>query len=247
MKGTALHHPEAVRLDADGIAGNRRFHLADERGDLLSGYDEGTLVQVVAAFDPSTDTLRCAFPGGEVVEGTAGVVGDAVATVFDERVVQGHVVEGPFSAAFSAYVGRPLRLVRADREGDGPDVHRLSLLSFASVEELGRRGGYDGDLDGRRFRMNLELGDAAPFEEDTWAEREVGVGDAVVRVLGQIPRCRVTNQDPATGEHEWSTLTKIAGFRPLIGGSGRGIPFGMYAEVVRPGDVRIGDPVAPMA
>ena len=243
VKGTALHHPDAAQLDADGIAGNRRYHLADERGDLFCGYDEGSLVQVVAALDG--DTLRCTFPDGNVVEGPADATGEPVATVFDERVVQGHVVEGSLSEAFSSFVGRPLRLVKTDREGDGPDVHRLSLLSFASVAELGRRGHYDGDLDGRRFRMNLELGDAEPFEEDTWAGHEVAIGEAIVQVLGQIPRCRVTNQDPRTGEHEWSTLTKIASFRPLIGGAGRGIPFGMYAEVVRPGRVRLGDPVVP--
>ena len=243
MKGTALHHPDAAQLDADGIAGNRRYHLADERGDLCSGYDEGTLVQVVAVLDG--DTLRCTFPDGTVVEGPADATGEPVATVFDERVVQGHIVEGPLAAAFSSFVGRPLRLVKVDREGDGSDVHRLSLLSFASVAELGRRGHFDGDLDGRRFRMNLELGDAEPFEEDTWAGHEVAIGEAIVQVLGQIPRCRVTNQDPRTGEHEWSTLTKIASFRPLIGGAGRGIPFGMYAEVVRPGRVQLGDQVVP--
>ncbi len=26
----------------------------------------------------------------------------------------------------------------------------------------------------------------------------------------------------------------------------RGVPFGMYAEVVRPGRIQVGDPVAPM-
>lgn len=245
VKGTALHHPDAVRLDVEGIAGNRRFLLRDERGELFSGYDDGTLVQVVADVDPATEALRCRFPDGTVIAGRTDDLGPALVTDFGGRTVAGHEVLGPFSDAFSGYVGRRLTLIRTDRDGDGPDVHRLSLVSFASVGELGRRGRYDGELDARRFRMNLELEDAAPFEEDTWAGREVAAGEAVLRVLGQIPRCRVTNQDPATGEHEWSTLTKIASFRPLIRGPDRGIPFGMYAEVVTPGTVRLGDAIAP--
>jgi hypothetical protein len=67
----------------------------------------------------------------------------------------------------------------------------------------------------------------------------------VVEVLGQVPRCRVVNQDPTTGVAEWGTLKAIAAFRPLMHGD-RGIPFGMYAEVRAPGRARVGDPVAPV-
>lgn len=243
LKGTALHHPDEIELGPEGIVGNRRFHLRNERGELFSGYDHGPLVRVVASWDPVNHELRCTFPDGSLVTARTDALGDARTTVFDDRAVTGRVVPGPLADAFSTLVGHRLELICADREGDGPDVHRLSLMSFASVAELGRQGGYDGDLDGRRFRMNLELEGAAPFEEDTWAEHEVAVGHAVIRVLGQIPRCRVTNQDPGTGDHDWSTLTKIAAFRPLISGPDRGIPFGMYAEVVTPGIARIGDPV----
>jgi hypothetical protein len=243
LKGTALHHPTSVVLEAAGIAGDRRFHLRTEEGDLFSGYDHGPLVQVRAEVEGGV--LRCTFPDGTVVSGPGDDLGEAASTVFDDRVVAGRFVRGPFDDAFSAYCARPLRLVRTDREGDGPDVHRLSLVSFASVADLGRRGSYDGDLDGRRFRMNLELGGAEPFEEDTWAGRHVAIGDATIEMLGPVPRCRVTNQDPDTGEHEWSTLAKIASFRPLIEGPERGIPFGMYAEVITPGEVRVGDAVTP--
>ncbi len=245
VKGTALHHPGEVELTASGIEGNRRFHLVDGHGSLLSGYDVGALVQVAA--DLRADgVLRCTFPDGSVVEGSTDAEGEALQVDFDGRWVAGHAVDGPFDEAFSRYVGKPVRMVRTDREGDGPDVHRLSLLSFASVAELARRGGYDGELDARRFRLNLELDEAEPFEEDTWAGRDVRVGDAVIQVLGAVPRCRVTNQDPATGEHDWPTIRKIASFRPLMAGPSRGIPFGMYAEVRTPGVIRLRDPVEPI-
>jgi hypothetical protein len=159
------------------------------------------------------------------------------------RPVTGRLVEGRFAEALSEVVGRTLWLIRADRDGDGPDVHRLSLVSWASVADLGSRSGRP-DLDPRRFRMDLELDGCTPFEEDTWGGRQVRVGEAVVRLLGAIPRCVATTRDPATGEKDFDTLKRIAEYRPLMDRP-RGVPFGMYAEVVQPGVVRVGDLVQP--
>ncbi|HEX6843774.1 MAG TPA: MOSC domain-containing protein [Actinomycetota bacterium] len=244
VKGTALQHPERVRLAADGIAGNRRFHLIDESGALVSGDTLGDLVRVRTAYEAETGRLRCVFPDGATAEGPADASGNPVVTDFYGRPAPGTVLEGPFAEAFSAFARRPLRLVRLDREGDGPDVHRLSLVSFASVADLGHRGG-DDRLDGRRFRMNLELGGCEPYEEDEWDGRRVRIGDAVVRLRGQVPRCRFTTLSPATGEKDFETLKLIASYRPLLEPPDRGIPFGMYAEVENPADVAVGDPVVP--
>jgi hypothetical protein len=244
LKGTALQHPATVRLTEVGIAANRRFHLVDDRGALFTAEGHGPLVRVVATFDPAAETLRLELPDVGVVADRADVLGGPVVTDFYGRSVAGRLVDGPFGAALSAYIGRSVRLVRADREGDGSDVHRLTLISSASVRELGARSGWP-DLDARRFRMDLELDGCAPFEEDTWAVREVRVGTAVVTVLGPVPRCIVTTRDPATGLKDFDTLKRIAEFRPLMTDP-RGVPFGMYAEVVRPGLVRVGDDVAPL-
>jgi uncharacterized protein YcbX len=242
VKGTALHHVSEAALTEAGIEQNRRFHLADERGRLASGVAHGPLVQVVA--DLEGPTLTCRFPDGSTVAGSTETLGAAVRTDFFGRSVAGHVVDGPFTDAFSAYVGAPLRLVRADRDGDGPDVLPLTLVTYASVEELGRRGDYPGDLNPLRFRINLELDGSTPFEEDSWDGGLVECGEAVLRIAGQIPRCAVTAQDPSTGLHDWNTLKQIARFRPLM--ADRQVPFGMYATVETPGAVVVGDAVGPV-
>jgi uncharacterized protein YcbX len=233
LKGTALHHPTAVRLTEAGIAANRRFHLVDERGALFTSEGHGPLVRVVATFDPAAETLRLELPDGRVIGDRADGLGGPVVTDFYGRPVAGRLVDGPFAAALSAYIGRPVRLVRTDREGDGSDVHRLTLISSASVRELGTRSG------------RPDLGGCAPFEEDAWAGRQVRVGAAVVMVLGPVPRCVVTTRDPTSGLKDFDTLKRIAEFRPLMTDP-RGVPFGMYAEVVRPGLVRVGDDVGPL-
>jgi uncharacterized protein YcbX len=246
VKGTALRHLPAATLTAAGIAGNRRFHLIDDVGRLRSGDSHGRLVQVRTEVDEGTGWLRCRFPDGSVAEGPTDDTQEAVRTDFYGRLVEGAVLGGPFGAAFSAFLETPVRLVRIDRDGDGPDVHHLSLVSFASVAELGRRGGHEGELDARRFRMNLELGGMQPHEEDTWDGREVRIGDAVITVFGQVPRCRFTTLSPDTGEKDFDTLREIVRYRPFIEADGRGIPFGMYAEVVAPGKVAVGDAVGPL-
>jgi hypothetical protein len=196
-------------------------------------------VQVVCEVDDGV--LRCRFPDGHVVEAPTEDVGDLETTDFDGRAVQGRPVGGDISNVFSDYVGDTVRLFRTERDGDGPDEMPLTVVSFASVEELGRRGGYDGDLDPLRFRINLELEGAGPFEEDTWDGRRVRIGEAVLRIDGQIPRCAVTTQDPTTGLRDWNTLKQIASFRPLM--ATRQVPFGMYATVEQPGRASVADSV----
>jgi MOSC domain-containing protein len=245
LKGTRLAHPDAVELTPLGIPGNRRYHLVDERGRLFSCGDHGPLVRIAARYDAPGGVLALELPDGTTVTAGPGDLGSPHVTDFYGRPVPGRFVEGPASAAVSRYVGRPLRLVRADAEGDGPDEHRLSLLSLASVADLGARHGR-GDLDPGRFRMNLELGGCAPYEEDGWAGTAVRIGTAVIRVLGQVPRCVATTRDPATGLKDFDTLKAIAAYRPPMT-EPRGIPFGMYAEVEVPGRVALGDPVEPLA
>jgi uncharacterized protein len=245
VKGTALVHPDEVLLDERGIAENRRFYLIDERGDLFSGADLGTLVRIYAAWDESAHLLTLGFPDGADVSGHADAIGEPVTTDFYGRPVSGHVLEGPWSEALSAYAERSLRLVRTDRPGDGPDVEPLTIVSQASVRELARLGGRGGDLDSRRFRINLEVEGCEPYEEDTWRGRRVRVGDAVLVVLDPVARCVVTTQDPNTGTKDFETLKVIARHRGRIDGRG-GLPFGMYARVEEPGRVRVGDPVEPL-
>ncbi len=246
VKGIRLHHPEAVELTPLGIIGNRRFHFVDERGDLASCTDVGALMRLTAEWDQAGEIITIGFPDGTRVAAPADDVGEHHVTDFDGKPVPGRFVIGPIDEAVSRCVGRPLRLVRADNEGDGPDVHRLSLVALASVADLGARHGRP-DLDPRRFRMNLELDGCAPFEEESWAGRRVRVGPmAVIRVMGQVPRCVATTRDPASGEKDFDTLKHIAAYRPLMR-EPRGVPFGMYAEVEVPGRVAPGDPVEPLA
>lgn len=245
IKGTALHHPSEVEVSPTGIVGDRRFYLVDPSGELCTAFAHGSLVRVRTEHDARRERLRVTLPDGRSIEGSAEADGEAVVTDFYGRPVPGRSVRGAVSDALAAYVGGGVRLVRADLPNGGVDEEPVTMVSQASVEALASHGRHEGPLDPRRFRMSFELAGAEPFEEDTWDGHRVAIGEAVVRVAGQVPRCRVTNQDPLTGDRDWNTLTQIARYRPRIPGDG-GLPFGVYADVVTPGRVRVGDVVEPI-
>ena len=243
IKGLALHHPRYVRLERYGVPGNRQFFLLDGRGRLVSGLKHGPLVRVVAEYDAEGERLTLRFPDGDVVEGEIAL-GRATTTNLWGRSVRGHVVEGPWAEALSDYVGKPLRLIRADAVGAAHDGSIVSLLSEASLEELGRRSGHEGSVDGRRFRMLVSIAGCSPHEEDTWIGRRVRLGEAVIRVTEACGRCATTTQNPESGARDFDTLREIKAYRGLS--DGRHIDFGVYADVEEPGRVRVGDPVEPL-
>jgi len=245
VKALRLSHPREVDLTTAGIPADRRFYLIDEDGGLFDASDHGGLLQIVAEYDPASELLRLTFPDGTAVEGGADRLDGTVTTDFFGRPVTGRVVDAGFAGALSLVLGRPVRLVRVARDGDGQDVHPLTIVSSASVRDIGSRGDRS-DLDARRFRMNLEIDGCDPYEEDSWDGGLVRIGEATIRVRGQVPRCIVTTLGPDTGEKDFTTLNLIARHRERIEGRG-GLPFGMYAEVVEAGRVRIGDPVEPVS
>ena len=243
VKGLALHHPEETTLDRHGVAANRRFYLVREDGRLFSGLQHGPLVRVRAEWDEDADRLSLRFPDGTVVGGEVRL-GEAIHTDFwRRRDVPGRVVEGPWSDALSALASRRLRLVKADVAGAAVDVEPVTLVSEESVAELGRQAGREA-VDGRRFRMLVEIAGCSPHEEDAWSGRRLRLGEALLEVGGPVPRCATTTRDPSTGVRDFDALRAIAAYRGRR--YGHDIDFGVYARVLEPGRVGVGDAVEPL-
>jgi uncharacterized protein YcbX len=239
VKSLLLHHPDEIELEPFGVARDRRFFLIREDGRLLAGLHHGPLALVRADWELEPERLSLTFPDGSVVEGPVAL-GEPVLTDFWGHRVEGRIVVGPWADAFSEFAGRAVRLVKADVSVGGVDAEPLTLVSSESVAELARRVGLDA-VDARRFRMLLEIEGCAPHEEDTWAGRHMRLGEAVIEIGGPVPRCATTTRDPNTGRRDLDTLREIAAYRGKR--DGKKIDFGVYAQVVRPGRVRVGDPV----
>jgi uncharacterized protein YcbX len=245
VKSTALHHPERIQLGTQGAAGDRRFFFVDGSGKRFSGATKAPILPIRAAYDEERDELELQLPNGIVVSGDAGADGEAIEVNFYGRPVAAHTVGGDFEEALTGYVGHEVRLARPDRPGDALDVEPVTLVSLESVAELAERGHHDGGLDPGRFRMTIEIeGVSAAHEEDSWAGHRVRVGEAVIQVGEPVPRCVVTTLDPNTGLRDFPTLHVIREYRGT--NAENQLEFGVYASVVEPGDVRVGDPVEPL-
>jgi uncharacterized protein len=241
VKGLGLVHPDAVDLTPRGVAENRRLHLVDGTGRLVNGKTRIQLMQVSTALDLDAGTLVLRFPEGDEVEG-ALALGEPETTDFYDRAVPGRAIDGPFAAALSKWSGIDLRLVMSDEIGAASDRGTggsVSIVSAASVMDVAQHGGAV-DLDARRFRMLFEVDGVEPYAEDGWIGRDVQMGDAVVRPLGNVGRCVITTCHPDTTERDFDTLGVLASYRREIETT-EPLPLGVAGAVVGPGRVRVGD------
>ena len=244
VRGMALLQPSSVRLEHVGVVDDRRYSLLTPDGRPFDGIADGRLVQIRAELSADPERLTLTFPDGSVVGGEVAL-GQPTRVEAHGRAFPVRPVIGPWAEAVSAFAGKPLGLVRAERDSGEPDREAVSIVSEASVEELSRRSGLERTLDARRFRMLVQVAGAAPHQEDQWQGRHVRIGAAVVRVTRPDPRCAITTQDPDTGARDFPTLHAIKRYRGLR--DGRHLDFGVYAEVVEPGVVNVGDEVTPLA
>lgn len=240
VKGMRLNEVEAVELGERGARGNRVFYVIDERGRMMNGKNFKHLQAVVADYDPDAETLTLAFPDGS--EANGGVqYGDAITTSFFNHPKEAREVSGPWSEALSSFFGQPLRLVGTSGAVDRGRYGAISVMSRASLRRLAGVADRDG-VDGRRFRMLIEVDGIAAHEEDGWVRQRVRIGSALVRGCGHVGRCVITTRDPDTGEGDLDTLKLLATYRHKIDTT-EPLPFGIYGEVLEGGPVRIGDPV----
>ena len=247
VRGLGLQHPETIELTDMGVVNDRRFYLVDDQGRLVDRLRAAQLCRVFSETDADGTWLRLTLPDGEVVEGDVSL-DEPVRTDIYNREAIGHVVRGPWAAAIQPFVGRPVLLVRCDRPG-GTRIrpgetqvrNQVSLLSDGSLGELARQLGVES-VDGRRFRMLIELEGAGPHEEDGWIGGEVEIGTAVVSVTKPDARCAITTQDPDTGERDLDTLRTILRYRGFRAGDPEHkLDFGVLGEVAVPGTIAVGD------
>jgi uncharacterized protein len=122
--------------------------------------------------------------------------------------------------------GTAARLVRDDGR-DRFDVLPLLVATDGAVASLA--------TDRRRFRPNLLIAGVPGLAERGWEGSELRVGQAVIRMVSLRQRCIMTTFDPDTAEQDVSVLLRI---QRELGGV-----LALDCDVLRPGRVRVGDPV----
>lgn len=181
------------------------------------------LATLVARFDPETERLSLLRNGRQVASGL-------LATRSGRQIIE------QFLAAYMAASLRgPPRIVSAPGHSfSDVAAKRLHVINLATVRDLERIVGRP--VDPIRFRPNLIVDGPAPWAEFDWVGREIAAGPVRLKVWKRTDRCAATNVDPRTGARDMdipATLQRQWGHTD----------FGVYAEVLSPGTLSLGDPL----
>ena len=237
VKGLSAEHLENTRLSpGQGLPHDRRFAIAHgstafdpkapqwlPKTSFLMLMRDEKLAQLGVTFDPGSALLTIHRGGKPVVHGKAT---DPL----------GQTLIGQFFAAFmgDAARGTPRLLEAAGHMFSDAREKYVSLINLASVEDLERV--VRQRVHPLRFRANIYLTDAPAWSEFSWVGCEIAIGAARLRVRQRIERCAATNVDPQTAARDMNIP------RALQHGFGH-VDMGVYAEVLRGGDIAKGDAV----
>ncbi len=119
----------------------------------------------------------------------------------------------------------------------------ISVISLGTLHGVERESGREVDL--RRFRPNvvIETNSGEPFAEDKWVGRTLMFGDgesggvpmAAIGVTMKDERCVMVNFDPDTAERDSEVMKTVVRMNENYAG--------VYATVVRAGELRVGQVV----
>ncbi len=191
-------------------------------GNFINQTHVPKLAQIETSFNEATGTLTLRHPEAGFLSIQPGTPDDnAKLTDWVAPLTEGTTRQGPFSVCQAPEV--------AFTDFEDTHISIASTRSRAILEDVTGTG-----LEPIRFRMNLWLEGMDPWEEFDLIGRELDVGSARLKVIGRCERCNATTANPETGARDVQIPTIL---RQRYGH----MDFGIYAQVIGGGPVRIGD------
>jgi uncharacterized protein YcbX len=259
---------EASDVSFTGLAGDRRLAvLSRATGKIASAKFPRLwrdLLTLAAADGAAADgaaadgAVRITLPGGKTVWSSDADIDAVLSELLDQPVTliatppPGAALDRAVPEAVLRYgVDRPVPAELMEIGGGGPpgtfvDFAPLHLLTTSTLDRIAELSP-DGRADPHRYRPNIVVRTGAPgFTENDWLERILRVGDdLMVRVIARTPRCAVPTLAHGTLPRNPDALRVLARhnrIEPLDSLDPEPCA-GVYAEVLRPGHIRTGDPV----
>lgn len=228
LKGARHAALTQVQLDHGGPVGDRLWCLVDvDRPRVLRTVENPRMLLVDATWDGSS--LSVDTPDAGSATATPEPTGETLVSDYWGRDAQLEIMDSPHAEVLTRHLGRAVRLARVSRAGEVVYGAPVSIVTSGALASL-------GEDDSARFRATFTIS----ADHDPEPGTLLALGDAVVRVRGAIPRCRVIDICPDSGELDRTHLRTLADrAHPHVG-----LPFGVDADVVVPGFVRLGQPVS---
>jgi len=206
---------QTLDLEEWGAVGDRLFAIADKEGKLGSGKSTRRFTRIDKLL-----SLRAGASKGAVLitfpDGTSGAIG-----------------EKDLDQMLSDFLGQQVALVRekdVPHHDDGA-VHLLLSSELARLQALVP----DAQIDPRRFRANIVLETPAHIAGADLLGKVLTLGETRLLVTHKTERCRMVTLSQEDLTFDPRVLRAIA--------QDFDVDFGVYAKVLRPGTLSVGDSV----
>jgi uncharacterized protein YcbX len=207
---------DALRIDVRGAEGDRLYAVRDAEGKLGSGKNSLRKRQIDALFSMQA-RLANGAPDVQFPDG---------------KVMSGN--DPAIHSALSQLFGVPVTLARETQTPhfDAEPIHLVTTASLAWLRNVLPQV----PIDERRFRPNLlvETEGEMPVEQD-WIGRTLEAGPVRLQVVDSTERCRMVTLAQSELPEDVRVLREIAQRQEAC--------FGVYARVLAPGTLRVGDAV----
>lgn len=243
-----------------GLTGDRRLALIDQESGKVASAKAPRLWRSLLACSASIEQedVRITMPGDKPIWSTDASV-DEVLSAYIGRTV--HLADTPpTDAVLDRSVPDQVLRDGAEAEVDATlshiggatpeasffDFAPLHLITTSTLRRVAELGGLT-DVDVRRFRPNLVLDTPeSGFLEAAWSERELRIGESLrLRVICSTPRCAVPTLEHGALPRDPAVLRTLAQHHripPLAEWSPEPCA-GVYAQVLEPGPIKVGDAV----
>lgn len=258
VKSMAGEKLDSAQMTARGVLGDRAYALVDGRNKVGTAKRLASLLNFQARFvdaprlDEAIPAVAITLPDGKHVTSEQGGVAATLSAALDHEVTlaaqapQDLLLEfaaGTLGGKYAATTELPVAGASpASTFFDYATVHLITTATLRQLQEHYPRGRFDV----RRFRPNLviETGETG-FVENAWGGRTLAIGDEVLlKVSIPCPRCVMPTLPQGDLPHDPDILrTAVEHNRLDLGDFGNLPCVGVYADVVRPGLVRVGDSV----
>jgi uncharacterized protein YcbX len=268
VKSMAGQSLTTTDLTENGIPGDRAWAIKDnDRGGIHGGKRFPVLMSCAARFleDPTAQSPSKAseitFPDGSTHRTSDADINDKLSALVDASVSLWPIVpkeqldhyrrvsdlsadrEAELRAVFARTPDEPLpdlsQFPAELFEYESPpgtyfDAYPLLIMSSRALASM-QASSDESIFDVRRFRPNIvvETDDKGGFPEDAWAGNVLNIGTAQLKIEMPCPRCIMTT-------HPFAELPKDPTImRSLVRENGGNL--GVYATVVNPGSISVGD------
>ena len=247
MMGEELN---ACEISENGLLGDRAYGVIDnETGKLANAKNPQkwpNMFQYRANFiEPpqmTTDIppVRITFPNGSSIVSTDEEKNTLLSNSFNRNV---HLATpSSMDVQFEGYIPEEIEelddkgtiFTRTSPNGTFFDIDKVHIITTSTINYL-RKLAPESRIEARRFRPNIiiEVPNTDAFVENNWVGKTLTIGDVQLKISQETKRCVMTTLAQGDLPKDPNVLRTIV--RNNAGS------FGVYASVVKPGKVSIGD------